>query len=83
MLINQDLPKVERLDEQGTDENPSGWVYFADGIKLSYAPGISGMSNPFGLFPVKGPNRPTDAHYASAADHLMIHLLLKIDTDAN
>lgn len=70
MTTNNDL-RVEQLDELGTEDHPFGYVVFDDGLKLSYAPGTSGMGNPFGLFPLRGPVRPTGRHYKIASDYLL------------
>jgi len=51
----------------------SGSVTFADGTRMSYEPGTSGLSNPLGLFPTKGGPRPSHEHYSAAAAYLRAH----------
>lgn len=57
---------VQSLDNRGTDECPFGYVYFTDGVRLSFAPGTSGLGNPLGLFPSKGWGQPKRDHYTAA-----------------
>lgn len=63
--------EVTHYDNRGDDEEaPYGYVYFSDGVRLGFAPGTSGLSNPLGLFPSKGWGSPKDSHYKLATEYL-------------
>ncbi len=64
------MTTIESHDNRGTEGAPYGYVYFTDGVRLSFAPGTSGLSNPLGLFPSKGWGSPRTAHYEVAAEYL-------------
>lgn len=61
---------IEGHDNRGTEDAPYGYVYFNNGVRLSFAPRTSGLSNPLGLFPSKGWGRPTKAHFEAATAYL-------------
>jgi hypothetical protein len=64
------LPEIEYHENNGTTEEPDGYLYFTDGARLIFEPGTSGMGNPFGLFP-GGWMFETDDHYRAAGEYLI------------
>ena len=60
------LPVAERHDK--------GMIHFTDGTRMSFDPGTSGLSNPYGLFPVRG-SVITHAHYVAAATYIVANHL--------
>lgn len=62
--------KITEHDNRGTEADPFGYVYFTDGTRLAFAPHTSGLSNPLGLFPVRGWGPVNKNHYEVATAYL-------------
>lgn len=62
-------PTVTHFENRGTPDVPYGFVYFADGTRIGFAPTVEGMFGPHGLFESNWGSCDV-GHYVSAEEYL-------------